>query len=494
MKGDMLLYYRGSNDTKPLGTVTLPQNKVLRHGEDPKQPGCFKFEVVSCNELLSVSQTHDTFQMCADSEKDMDSWIDAINRVLYEPYGGGMFCRPLDDTMAVECRLGGRYVPLLIHKCAEFIRKHGLSEVGVFRLPGQATRVQEMREIFNQGVQYDFEDSEDVHTVASLLKLYLRELPVPLVEFSLYDSFSKATRWYNTKPEETVKEFRRLLLKLNKWNYNLLKYITRLLHEVRMNSEMNKMTASNLGTVFGPNLLRPESEDPLIMMECAAVLTTFVVVLIENQETLFPVNDDEKPPIRLSVIDVPANALSGLLSKGLSSAGFSTSVQMKPTSPPPTATFPRSSSIARSTTSPSFRDLSKKEQNRMSMGDYTATLPPRVPPVHRASSPEIINESGVRTVSPPRTSPGKTVFNSVPAEMKKMDNEIAELKVALAKARKSAKLWRRRYDAEHNARETAEFRITELRQLLDETFKQFVEEDEEEDDEEMDGTEEVAQL
>jgi hypothetical protein len=226
LKGDMLLYYRGSNDTKPLGTVTLPQNKVLRHGEDPKQPGCFKFEVVSCNELLSVSQTHDTFQMCADSEKDMDSWIDAINRVLYEPYGGGMFCRPLDDTMAVECRLGGRYVPLLIHKCAEFIRKHGLSEVGVFRLPGQATRVQEMREIFNQGVQYDFEDSEDVHTVASLLKLYLRELPVPLVEFSLYDSFSKATRWYNTKPEETVKEFRRLLLKLNKWNYNLLKYIT----------------------------------------------------------------------------------------------------------------------------------------------------------------------------------------------------------------------------------------------------------------------------
>ena len=38
----------------------------------------------ACNELLSVSQTHDTFHMFADSEKDMDSWIDAINRVLYE--------------------------------------------------------------------------------------------------------------------------------------------------------------------------------------------------------------------------------------------------------------------------------------------------------------------------------------------------------------------------------------------------------------------------
>ena len=43
-------------------------------------------------------------------------------------------------------------------------------------------------------MQLDFPEEEDVHTVASLLKLYLRELPVPLVEYSLYDSFSKATR------------------------------------------------------------------------------------------------------------------------------------------------------------------------------------------------------------------------------------------------------------------------------------------------------------
>ena len=37
-----------------------------------------------CNEAQPVSQTHDTFQMYAESEKEMDSWIDAIVRVLYE--------------------------------------------------------------------------------------------------------------------------------------------------------------------------------------------------------------------------------------------------------------------------------------------------------------------------------------------------------------------------------------------------------------------------
>lgn len=33
---------------------------------------------------MSVSQTHDTFLMYAESEKEMDGWIDAIIMVLYE--------------------------------------------------------------------------------------------------------------------------------------------------------------------------------------------------------------------------------------------------------------------------------------------------------------------------------------------------------------------------------------------------------------------------
>ena len=27
--------------------------------------------------------------------------------------------------MALESRLGGRYIPLMVHKCVEFVRKHG---------------------------------------------------------------------------------------------------------------------------------------------------------------------------------------------------------------------------------------------------------------------------------------------------------------------------------------------------------------------------------
>ena len=43
------------------------------------------------------------------------------------------------------------------------------------------------------GSQNDFSDTEEVQSVASLLKLYFRELPEPLIPYSMYDVFCKAT-------------------------------------------------------------------------------------------------------------------------------------------------------------------------------------------------------------------------------------------------------------------------------------------------------------
>lgn len=47
---------------------------------------------------------------------------------------------------------------------------------------------------FVPGCQQDFPPTEDVHTVASLLKLFLRELPEPLVPFACYTHFQLAVK------------------------------------------------------------------------------------------------------------------------------------------------------------------------------------------------------------------------------------------------------------------------------------------------------------
>lgn len=41
----------------------------------------------------------------------------------------------------------------------------------------------------------------------------------------------------------------------------------RFLDEVQSHSDINKMSVQNLATVFGPNILRPQIEDPVAIME-----------------------------------------------------------------------------------------------------------------------------------------------------------------------------------------------------------------------------------
>nr|XP_035921034.1 rho GTPase-activating protein 24-like isoform X2 [Halichoerus grypus]XP_035921035.1 rho GTPase-activating protein 24-like isoform X2 [Halichoerus grypus]XP_035921036.1 rho GTPase-activating protein 24-like isoform X2 [Halichoerus grypus]XP_035921038.1 rho GTPase-activating protein 24-like isoform X2 [Halichoerus grypus]XP_035921039.1 rho GTPase-activating protein 24-like isoform X2 [Halichoerus grypus] len=46
LKGDQLYYFKDEDETKPLGTIFLPGNKVLEHPCNEESPGKFLFEVV----------------------------------------------------------------------------------------------------------------------------------------------------------------------------------------------------------------------------------------------------------------------------------------------------------------------------------------------------------------------------------------------------------------------------------------------------------------
>lgn len=63
---------------------------------------------------------------------------------------------------------------------------------GIFRVPGSTKEVQEMRNLMDQGKFVDFSDLQIVktsHSIAALLKAFLRELPEPLFTTEYYDCF-----------------------------------------------------------------------------------------------------------------------------------------------------------------------------------------------------------------------------------------------------------------------------------------------------------------
>ncbi|XP_077359933.1 rho GTPase-activating protein 22 isoform X2 [Festucalex cinctus] len=237
--------------------------------------------------------SHESFLLMANSQTDMDDWVKAIRRVIWAPFGGGIFGQRLEDTVQYEKKFGPRLAPLLVEQCVDFIRERGLDEEGLFRMPGQANLVKDMQEAFDCGDKPLFDSNTDVHTVASLLKLYLRELPEPVIPFCKYEDFLTCAQLLAKDEEEGVQELGKQVNTLPLPNYNLLKYICKFLDEVQSHCNENKMSVQNLATVFGPNILRPKMEDPVTIMEGTSLVQHLMTVLIREHKRLYSGRDQE---------------------------------------------------------------------------------------------------------------------------------------------------------------------------------------------------------
>jgi len=148
------------------------------------------------------------------------------------------------------------------------------------RLPGRSVVIRQLQEIFDRGERPSLTANDppdillDVHTVASLLKSYLRELPEPLVPYDIYEQvMTIVIREVPVIGEQcaAVKLGDLLACRLSPANYNTLQYVCLFLADVALYADDNKMTVSNLATVFAQCLLCPDAEgDPGLMLATSA--------------------------------------------------------------------------------------------------------------------------------------------------------------------------------------------------------------------------------
>ncbi|XP_052007258.1 rho GTPase-activating protein 22 isoform X2 [Xyrauchen texanus] len=289
LRTDRLYFYKDEDETKPQGCIPLQGSQVNELTANPDEPGRHLFEIVpgTTGEKDRSALSHEAFLLMANSQNDMEDWVKVIRRVIWAPFGGGIFGQRLEDTVQYEKKFGPRLAPLLVEQCVDFIREQGLKEEGLFRMPGQANLVKELQDAFDCGDKPLFDSNTDVHTVASLLKLYLRELPEPVIPFSKYEDFLTCAQLLLKDEEVGICELVKQVNTLPQANYNLLKYICKFLDEVQSHSNENKMSVQNLATVFGPNILRPKVEDPVSMMEGTSQVQHLMTMLISEHERLY---------------------------------------------------------------------------------------------------------------------------------------------------------------------------------------------------------------
>ncbi|KAF8980985.1 hypothetical protein BGZ46_003405 [Entomortierella lignicola] len=106
--------------------------------------------------------------------------------------------------------------------------------------------------MFDTGGDYNLlnMDGIDPNDIATLLKLYLRELPSPLMPPALLEQFQSLL----STDRQICHTLRSILIRLPPQNYVVLSFLCHHLSKIASHAEKTKMTVSNLGVVFAPTL------------------------------------------------------------------------------------------------------------------------------------------------------------------------------------------------------------------------------------------------
>uniref|UniRef100_A0A2K6FNW3 Rho GTPase-activating protein 27 n=1 Tax=Propithecus coquereli TaxID=379532 RepID=A0A2K6FNW3_PROCO len=178
-------------------------------------------------------------------------------------------------------------VPRFVQQCIRTIEARGLDIDGLYRISGNLATIQKLRYKVDHDERLDLDDGrwEDVHVITGALKLFFRELPEPLFPFSHFGPFIAAVKLQDQAQRSRC--VRDLVRSLPAPNHDTLRLLFQHLCRVIEHGEQNRMSVQSVAIVFGPTVLRPETEETSMPM--TMVFQNQVVELILQQcSDIFP--------------------------------------------------------------------------------------------------------------------------------------------------------------------------------------------------------------
>ncbi|RXM98532.1 Rho GTPase-activating protein 27 [Acipenser ruthenus] len=164
------------------------------------------------------------------------------------------------------CERENTTIPVFVEKCIQTVEQRGLDIDGIYRVSGNLAVIQKLRFKVDHEENLDLEDGlwEDIHVVTGSLKLFFRELPEPLFPFTHFKNFIAAIKIPGHN--EKINYMRDLVRSLPRPNHDTMSLLFQHLRKVVEYKEVNRMSVQSVAIVFGPTLLKPESETGNIAM------------------------------------------------------------------------------------------------------------------------------------------------------------------------------------------------------------------------------------
>ena len=189
-----------------------------------------------------------------------------------------MFGRELIEQVRADAKGEERYIPVIVEKSIDAVDALGklfcfllrpislfliplstaLDYEGIYRKTGGSGLSKTITQLFERGDydSFDLRDSDrfnDICSVTSVLKTYFRSLPDPLLTYALHEQFIQASHIRDPAHKSCV--LSELVFRLPPEHLYTTKLLMMHLHRVSQQSEVNLMTARNLGVVFGREFL-----------------------------------------------------------------------------------------------------------------------------------------------------------------------------------------------------------------------------------------------
>ncbi|KAF9179838.1 hypothetical protein BGZ51_006630 [Haplosporangium sp. Z 767] len=205
-----------------------------------------------------------------------------IARAQEAAFRPSVFEATLERLMGRQMAAGGEWAAWRVPRLMVFLKESvinlgGLKTEGIFRISGDLGSVAELRARIELG-NYDISDIEDPHVPCSLLRLWIRDLPEPVIPYEMYQQCIQGAQ-----DKDAVTK---VIMSLPLWHKEMMIYLVSFLKTFNNPSvrEATKMSLSNLAMVFAPTLLQCSSEEAPMLMNHLQAERAFVSTLISEVE------------------------------------------------------------------------------------------------------------------------------------------------------------------------------------------------------------------
>ncbi|XP_058821572.1 ralA-binding protein 1 [Topomyia yanbarensis] len=142
-------------------------------------------------------------------------------------------------------------LPLVVRDCIDYLQEHGLQSDQIYKVEAVKTKLQQLKKAYNNREGSCIKEF-DIPTACGLLKLFLRELPEPILTTDLSTRFEEAASHSQVTQQEH--ELVSLVEQLPSCNRTLLAWTILHIDAVTQNELHTKMNAQNIAMLLSPTL------------------------------------------------------------------------------------------------------------------------------------------------------------------------------------------------------------------------------------------------